>query len=464
MRAVNIKTTLVSFLSIQDITLYRGINEHGKAEIKGYIKSSEAEKYRMILLDDAWMEIWAADETSENRIIFAGIVTAFSMQTVEHNCLLQLTIMTGSYLMDIIPKYRSFQDGNSEYNDLFEVLNAEYENVGMIGDRGIYEKLEEFFLQYYETDWKFAKRVISKCGKFLTPSIHRTGIVYSFGIPDADRHDLPERIQFEMQKDLKSYREKLQGGLAVSENDCIIVYFTDRDIYDLFDRIFLFGREMLVSKIESKYVGQELLHTYTLQSEFSIQTCRIFGINHNGISLPGVVADVKEDMVQVKLDNDGNHSQRTLRWFPFSTVYSSPDGTGWYFMPEIGDKVRLHIPEKNEEYAYVISAVHIRTPDERKNPDVKSLKTKYGKEIRFTPQSIVITNNAGTSIEVSDSSGINIISDKNVNISANEAISISSDSSSVTIAGDTDVTLQQSGASLTLDGDINMSGGDLRIH
>ena len=39
------------------------------------------------------------------------------------------------------------------------------------------------------------------------------------------------------------------------------------------------------------------------------------------------------------------------------TVYSSPDGTGWYSMPEVGDTVRLYVPDK-EGRCLVTSSVH----------------------------------------------------------------------------------------------------------
>ena len=56
------------------------------------------------------------------------------------------------------------------------------------------------------------------------------------------------------------------------------------------------------------------------------------------------------------------------RWFPYATVYSSGDGTGWYCMPEIGDKIRLYFPTEKEQDAYVISAYHEGNGGLRKNP------------------------------------------------------------------------------------------------
>ena len=64
-------------------------------------------------------------------------------------------------------------------------------------------------------------------------------------------------------------------------------------------------------------------------------------------------------MVKINLEIDGNQDEGTARWFPYSTVYSSPDGTGWYCMPEVGDAIRLYFPDNEEKNAYAISSVNL---------------------------------------------------------------------------------------------------------
>ena len=68
----------------------------------------------------------------------------------------------------------------------------------------------------------------------------------------------------------------------------------------------------------------------------------------------------------------------------------------------------------NENEAYAFHSVHTKSTDsnERVNPDYKSFMNKQGKEILLKPDSILITNNDGMSVELSDEEGISIISDK----------------------------------------------------
>ena len=54
-------------------------------------------------------------------------------------------------------------------------------------------------------------------------------------------------------------------------------------------------------------------------------------------------------------------------------------------MPEVGDTVRLTIPQHQERDAFVVSSLHVETDSpERKDPSHKVFKSKYQKEVRFT--------------------------------------------------------------------------------
>ena len=71
-----------------------------------------------------------------------------------------------------------------------------------------------------------------------------------------------------------------------------------------------------------------------------------------------MITDVKKDTVKVVLMEDETGGWAGQKWFAYSTIYSSPDGTGWYCMPEKGDSVRLYFPNENEAEAYVNSSVN----------------------------------------------------------------------------------------------------------
>ena len=189
-----------------------------------------------------------------------------------------------------------------------------------------------------------------------------------------------------------------------------------------------------------------------------------FQEDRTGCSFQAEVLQVKEDKVMVKVLKDENLEQNINLWYPYATVYSTPDGTGWYCMPEIGDAVRLHIPEQREEEAYVVSSIHLDTESQdRKNPEHKIIKNKYQKEIRFTPDSIVITNNQGTKIELNDAKGVQIVSQNDILIKAKDNLTISSETGSLIAAGTASVNLKQKTTSIDIDQGISFTGGELKV-
>ena len=224
------------------------------------------------------------------------------------------------------------------------------------------------------------------------------------------------------------------------------------------------GRAFYLYQLEGNYQGGQMFYHYRFMQKKGLSVLPYGEENYVGCSLKAKVVGVKEDRVQVKLMGEERGNQSITLWHPYATVYSTPDGTGWYCMPEIGDEVRLTIPGKEEKEAYVTSSVHLDTAnEERKNPEEKVLKTKYQKEIRFTPDSIVITNNQGNRIELRDKEGIQIVSAGALSLEAAKEVTLSSDSGSLLIAGASTVSLKQGGTSIQLEEGISFIGGELKV-
>ncbi len=97
------------------------------------------------------------------------------------------------------------------------------------------------------------------------------------------------------------------------------------------------------------------------------------------------------------------------------------------------------------------------------HPDHKILKTAHGKEIRFTPDEIVITNNQGLRIELLDNEGIRIVSNRSIAIEAGEDMTISSGKGSIAVAADDALILKQQGTEISLRDGVRFAGGEFRI-
>lgn len=465
MRDYLIKTEPFEFISYSEISMFKGLNNHGKMVIKGYIADDNEKPYLKMLTQDIWVKVMAVSTEGEEKILFCGLVLEFTIDEISDQKMMELKIVTGTYLMDIGYHTRAFQNLNMSYSDIFGQLSPSYYKYGFIEHKTLNDRIDDFILQYEETDWGFLKRLSSRFNSYLVPNTNGEGVKYYFDLPKRKKYALDEGIKYTLKKDLNEYRTKLKAEIyGIREEDCMVCIIREREIYEMGDNLILEGKSLFVYQIESHYVGSELVHTYYLKTEAGMQVPELYNEGAAGCSMDAEVINVKEDKVQVKIAEDENAEKTSTKWFLFSTIYSSPDGTGWYCMPEIGDKVRLYIPTNKEAESYIISAVHLEVGNaDRKNPDNKSLKNKHQKEICFTPDSIVITNNHGTKMELTDADGINIISEKSITITAVGDLTISSENSSLMVAGTSSVILKQRGTSIQMEEGISFTGGEFKV-
>jgi hypothetical protein len=394
-----------------------------------------------------------------------GIVTEFSIAHGAHQKELSLTIHSGSYLMDATRHFRTFQDAGVSYDNVMSILDEGYEDADHIGAELTSGDIGDFLMQYQETDWEFIKRIASRLNYHVSPADRHTGARYYFGLKEGRSIQFPDSIKHTVHKSVGEYMSKDRSKeLSLNENDCLEFIVSSRDIHRVWDRARMSGVTVFIFKIKSLYEHGELLHHYHMRTFGGLGMPRVYNRMVSGCSFEATVREIRHDLVRIDVHDDENTKQEITKWFKYSTVYSTPDGTGWYCMPEIGDTVRLHVPGRCEYDGYVISSVHLDVShNDRKDPDHKSIMNKYRKEILFTPDKLMLTNNKGIKIEIADGEGVNIVSDKAIHIKAKDSVTISSENASMMVAGTEAVSINQNGASINMDDDISFTGGEFRI-
>lgn len=445
MRELNIKIDPFDFVLYESINVYQKTGEHARAKIKGLIKNSDCEEYLEMLKKEQWVQIKTTYESQEEKILFYGILTGYQMEYRGGEKKLTLELMAGTCLMDKKKHLRIFQNQKGTYHDLFYKVNEAYVRNGVISSINTKTSINQLYVQYNETDWEFACRMAAQLGSFLVPDIYTGGVKYYVGIPKRKIHPMPENIDYNIRK------EEYQ-----------IYSFESRELYELGEGFEIDNIPMFIYHINSEYVNGEMIHKYCMMNRKNLQTKSYLNENIAGCSLMGEVTMVEKDMVKLSIKED-ELEESIKSWFSYSTIYSSPDGTGWYCMPEIGDEVRLHFPNADEANAYVISAVHLDTRGGRSNPEHKSFKNKYGREILFTPEGIIITDHSGSRIELSEGAGILMETDKTIRLHANEKILISSKEGQLNLVASDLLKLRQNDTMIKLDDDIMFSGGEFRI-
>ncbi|MDR1550302.1 MAG: phage late control D family protein [Hungatella sp.] len=449
-------------LEILDYRSGQQVNDHAQVHMKGRIPIDRKEDYMKLGKRQTWVQVIAISG-KEEAILFYGLMEKLRMEVAAGNCMVELDLCSGTKLMDYEDHTRSFQEDELTYSSLLDICNQGYEEAAKIMTEGNGKKINRFIMQYGETDWEFIKRLASMNHTVVFADCSTKGERYHFGIPDRKGENEGLAGEYWTQYDMQEYWNKKKHGLSVQPEDMMSSVWETREIHKLGERIIVDGRELFIWKIDSCLKGNELYHTVFMKSRRGLQEPLYDNVHIAGVSLLGNVVKVKDEKVQITIQSDENAAECGMRWYSFSTVYSSPDGTGWYCMPEIGDTIRLYFPVSKETEAYVASAYHEGDARLRKNPECKFLRNKEGKEVQLSPGRILMTNNDGTFIELSDEEGINIVSEGSVNLRSEGSVSITSSNSSITMSAPKKVTVKRGDSVLNLNGDLTMEGSKIML-
>lgn len=438
------------FIDYMEIKGHQCVGGHGTFKIRGHVAPENEKEYLGLIQSETWVEVAAADYAGIKQPIFNGIILNADIERISSTCILTLELITGSYLMDRIPHIRSFQNSDMQYGAVVHTIMNGYEDgrYRMTTAKG--QPIQGFLLQYQETDWAFARRMASRFGTDIFTSSVYYGITLHFGEPELAISTEINTGEYAMVK-----RPDGTYGYKV----------TLRELVHVGDWLQFNGHTVWVAETDTELVKEELYHTCYLLWGRAVPIVKKYNSRCAGVSLTGKVTAVEKDSIQMEIDKDENREDAGRCWFPYATPYSDSDGAGWYCMPEIGDSVRLHIPTEDEATAYAVNSVHIKSNGtERQNPAYKSFMNKQGKEILMTPDSLIMTNNAGMSIEILDREGVRIISNKNILLEAEEDIEITSANSRLQLLANEEISLRQGDTQMCMDGGMRIDGARLNLN
>jgi len=194
-----------------------------------------------------------------------------------------------------------------------------------------------------------------------------------------------------------------------------------------------------------------------------------------GLSLKGKVLERIQDNIKVKLEIDKEQSTETAWLFPYTTMYTAEGNSGLYWMPEVDDTVLIYFPTKEEADAVGVNSKreHIKSGDKISNPDIKYLRTKYGKELKFDENEILITCVNGKNeetgkdhvvyIRISDENGIELISTQPISISSEAGITMNSEKQ-IKIISREQIKMKCKTSQILVDTQVEIDGLDVKIN
>ncbi len=464
MRAVTLKVEPFEFLDFRLVECRKELNQHGTIKIVGLIDKSRSQEYMAKAAKETWISVTAVAEDGEQERFFCGVLTDLEIRQEGEVHMLSIQAATGSFLLDLEQHLRSFQDPSAFYLEVMrQSLDPDGGQMIMLDNGEV--PIHRFLVQYHETDWEFIKRVSSYLGTVVIPEDRVPGKKLYVGYrAKSSRTEILEAVDYRTKLKCGEYiRRRQEGESSIGVSDMSGYLVRSREIYGLGRTIEFQGRKQIIRKIFSWLEGQELCHEYELSTRRGGVEPVILNPYLSGISLKAHVSAVERTQVKVKIEKDENQGNCKERWFDYATVYSTPDGTGWYCMPEIGDEIRIVFPDKEEDHAYAIGSVHEGTVEGRTDPNKKIWKNRQDKEIVLSPNYIILKNNRGLSVELLDEEGIRIDSDKNITISAVEDVEIKS-SGSVDMSAGRSILLKQGAARIKMEKEIDIGGGKIYMN
>lgn len=420
----NIKVEGFPFRKIISLIITHNPNEHGTAEVIGEVDPDEAEG--MIQRADETMQV-SITTTAQGQPdkLFCGCVRDIQAQYENAYCRIHVKLYSMSRSADITKKNKTYQNTALTYGNIISEGMAEYGDVHMmVSDKAI----GRLIMKYEETDWEFAKRMAAQLKAPLIAGIHSAWVQIYVGMPPASRSVSVSSHSYSYEGNVDGY---MQTSETMTQDFAGEQVLSEQYAY-LGDKVELNGKSKYIKSVCAQLQNGIMQIRYGLLAATAVSSGgSVAGIAAPAVSsqasgkmMKGIVQAVKADKVQVHLTEiDNEYDGGGTWWFPFSTAYSSSDGSGWYCMPEENDEVRVFFPSGNEGEAFAASSVCANPPS---NPKNKSWKAPGGKEILLTDEGMYIIGNAGKIyINLTDANGVEIHSDKAISISSDAKVSIS---------------------------------------
>ena len=413
----DVKITGLSLDKILACEIQSHIGEHSTLKLSGLVENEEEFLYGVSDGQDIEVIIQGSEGT---KILFSGIVTGVSITESGQMKTACVEGKSRSWLMDRTKHSRSFQNAHITFQALTQEILKDYTGSSLIytGDS---QEIGNLIIQYEETDWDFLKRVLSLVGLALTPDSQKEGLKLFAGVPKFPETE-PLYTVLEMDKDMDSYYYLKANKREVHAADFTQYIISSEQLMGIFDTAAVQGQPLAVYAYQYSFEQQEMIGTYCLQSAKGLVVQASYPMHLIGAALMAKVVRVSKNKIQAAMEIDGAHIERAVHWFPYSTLSASPDGSGWYCMPEIDDDVRIYFPSKQEAEAIALSAVsNYDAPqggsDRMQDPNNRYFRTKYGQELALNADSVKLSCNE-------DKSSISILTDGTIRIQAQESVNV----------------------------------------
>ncbi len=425
--AYNLHDLRVKGLELAEIlccTIEGRIGEHSRLVLDAYLKGSEDFVYGL-------PEYCPIEVQHQGRggleVLFSGVVSEIRLEIASGMKVVRVEGRSSSWLMDLTKKSRSFQDTEMTYKTMANMVMGDYPGSSFLFT-GAEVPIGKLIVQYEETDWEFLKRTMSALGLAVTPYDRRAGINIYIGLAPSPARNVSFHI-LSIDKDMEAYYHLKANGRQVAAADFTRYKIWSRQLLELLETVGISGQILTMFAYELDFSSQEMAGRYWFQKAGGLAVAQRYPMHLIGVALMGKVVKPSGDKILAALEIDKESGNPSVYWFPYSTMSASPDGSGWYCMPEIDDDVRIYFPSKHEGEAIALSAASAYTPvggpDRMQDPNSRYLRTKPGQELALNPDYLKLSCGDGlSSVTVMADGAVLVNAQKDIQVTGKESVSI----------------------------------------
>lgn len=439
----NIKT------DVADLRITRTINQHSEIFISALFKVSEA-KYLEMMGTKTPIAVNVLKRDNSAKIIkreslFRGIVNQIKVRVTNGIAHLDVYGLSYSCELDRYQQTRTFQDPAMTYVDLIKAVVGDQATFKFSNENNPHTKIARLTVQYRETAFTFIKRMASRFRDPIVVDDTEAKPWFWFGLNKGQNPQgtLEDKL-YTVTKATAGYYEYCNAARRynfqydeqkeqVKEGDYVRYHLkNETESYAIGDLFTCNKRKLYVYRRVLKTVGGLIRYDYDLASEFGLKQKRLVNPQLAGASLTGKVIGVEKDHVKVQFAFDPAIAEAKAWPFPFATFYSAENNTGWYCMPETGEKVRVFFPLANEEKAFVTNVIH---QGSKQNYQRRFFATSYGQQMVFEPAGMEFRtqhgkeekNGAVLGVRLDQNIGVSVFSEKDIQLASSGNLDLHSE-------------------------------------
>ncbi len=402
---------------IVEMKVEQSLNHHAAMYLKGIVPKENGDSGVMDTDDSTVVTV-----SDQDGVIFRGLVQNIRASFQGEVCYLEVWAASFSVKADTDVLSRSFQDGGMNYQQIGELMAGE--NGLSLSMEASALSINNLLLQYQETNWEFLKRIASHNHSVLLPSVEEPK--FYFGIPKGNQKGSLLSYRFSVGKNIGRYRRHTGTGVDAAPDDSLEYMVTaDDSVLSIGDTVDYNGNALFVREALIHLADAVLTCRYVLCPENGLKVPVSYNQHITGLTLSGQVLEVNQDTVKVLLCVDESQDTAKAYAFPYITPYSAENHTGLYLMPEPGDVVNIQFPTEDESLAVALSSYRQVESDRMGDPNVKYLRTPNDKEIKISPEEILITaKTGGLYIRLNQDDGIEVFSQHGIMVNTLSSIDV----------------------------------------